>query len=281
MRGWRQAPPVVRAAPIPVPSPAWRPPHGDGRERQRTDRPVRPPPLDISEGSARKLQFGGPICVLDAYLYPPKSGRGDATVTFAETRQRDGKPIDQSSCAAALRANPRKVRRARAQSAASATTGSGSSPQPSTAGSSAASPLFPAAIRQLRIIRSPPDPLDRRSGKDPPETRIVQREQIAQLGAVSSARGAKGQVRRRRGCELVPRAHCKAIVAAIDAIADPLAKLLRDRPFQLDREVGDAAARIEPIGRGKTRGFRARRLAGIARSAPAAAPAVGFQLQLV
>jgi len=62
------------------------------------------PILDVREGNARKLQFGSPICVLDAYLYPPQSGRGEPTVTYADTRQRDGSPIDQSSCAAAIRA---------------------------------------------------------------------------------------------------------------------------------------------------------------------------------
>lgn len=99
-------PPVVRAAPIPVPQPGMAAlitvmgASANGLIAQ-----FGRPQLDISEGSARKLQFAGPICVLDAYLYPPKSGRGDATVTFAETRQRDGKPIDQSSCAAALRAS--------------------------------------------------------------------------------------------------------------------------------------------------------------------------------
>lgn len=61
------------------------------------------PMLDVSEGPARKLQFAGPICVLDAYLYPPKS-RGEAQVTYIDTRQRDGGPIDQASCLAALRA---------------------------------------------------------------------------------------------------------------------------------------------------------------------------------
>lgn len=100
-------PPVVRAAPIPVP-------HQPGMAALTTVMGQNAnglisqfgrPQLDVSEGTARKLQFAGPICVLDAYLYPPKSGRGDATVTFAETRQRDGKPIDQSSCAAALRAS--------------------------------------------------------------------------------------------------------------------------------------------------------------------------------
>lgn len=98
--------PVVRAAPIPVPQPGMAAlTTVMGASANALIGQFGRPQLDISEGSARKLQFGGPICVLDAYLYPPKSGRGDATVTFAETRQRDGKPIDQSSCAAALRAS--------------------------------------------------------------------------------------------------------------------------------------------------------------------------------
>ncbi|UZK67644.1 hypothetical protein [Sphingomonas sp. M1-B02] len=60
------------------------------------------PQLDIVEGRGRKLQFAGPICVLDAYLYPAANGRGDPTVTYLDTRQRDGGPIDQASCVAAL-----------------------------------------------------------------------------------------------------------------------------------------------------------------------------------
>lgn len=58
------------------------------------------PQLDMSEGTARKLQFAGPICVLDAYLYPQK--RGEAVVTHIDARQRDGRPIDEASCVAAL-----------------------------------------------------------------------------------------------------------------------------------------------------------------------------------
>src|SRR6516164_411928 len=53
--------------------------------------------------------------------------------------------------------------------------------------------------------------------------------------------------------ELVPRAHRQAIVAAEDAVADRGAQLARNRPLVLDGEVRDAAARIEPIGRGKRR----------------------------
>ncbi len=58
------------------------------------------PQLDLTEGSARKLQFAGPACVLDAYLYP--RGRGEAVVTHVDTRRRDGAPVDQASCVAAL-----------------------------------------------------------------------------------------------------------------------------------------------------------------------------------
>src|SRR6266516_122656 len=51
--------------------------------------------------------------------------------------------------------------------------------------------------------------------------------------------------------ELVPRAHRKAIVAAIDAVADRLAKFVRDRSLAFDGEIGNAAPCIEPVGRGK------------------------------
>jgi hypothetical protein len=64
------------------------------------------PQIDLQEGPARKLQFLGPICVLDAYLYPPASGRGEATVRHVDTRQRNGGPIDPISCAAALTRRP-------------------------------------------------------------------------------------------------------------------------------------------------------------------------------
>lgn len=60
------------------------------------------PRLDITEGRGRKLQFAGPACVLDAYLYPPAGGRGGAVVTWVDTRQRDGGPIDPARCIAAL-----------------------------------------------------------------------------------------------------------------------------------------------------------------------------------
>jgi hypothetical protein len=60
------------------------------------------PDADVIEGPARKLQFGSGICVLDAYFYPPRGGRGEPTVTHVDTRQRDGSAIDRASCIAAL-----------------------------------------------------------------------------------------------------------------------------------------------------------------------------------
>ncbi len=59
------------------------------------------PILDVREGSARKLQFAGPACVLDAYLYPPKAG-GDPIVTHVDARLPDGRDFDRASCVAAL-----------------------------------------------------------------------------------------------------------------------------------------------------------------------------------
>jgi len=59
------------------------------------------PDLDVREGSARKLQFLGPVCVLDAYLYPPRSG-AEPVVTHVDARLPDGRDIDRSSCVAAL-----------------------------------------------------------------------------------------------------------------------------------------------------------------------------------
>jgi hypothetical protein len=58
------------------------------------------PDADVREQSARKLQFQGPICVLDAYLYP--KDRGEPVVTYLDAREPDGSTIDRASCVAAL-----------------------------------------------------------------------------------------------------------------------------------------------------------------------------------
>ena len=59
------------------------------------------PDADQTEGMGRKLQFGSDICVLDAYLYPPRGG-GEPTVRHIDARQRNGAPIDRASCVSAL-----------------------------------------------------------------------------------------------------------------------------------------------------------------------------------
>lgn len=61
------------------------------------------PDLELREGPARKLQFLGPACVLDAYLYPPRSG-AEPVVTHVDARHPDGREMDRASCVAALSA---------------------------------------------------------------------------------------------------------------------------------------------------------------------------------
>lgn len=59
-----------------------------------------PADAEVREGPGRKLQFAGPICVLDAYLYP--AGSTPPRVTWVDAREPDGSPIDRASCVAAL-----------------------------------------------------------------------------------------------------------------------------------------------------------------------------------
>jgi hypothetical protein len=62
------------------------------------------PRLDIREEDARKLQWQGSACVLDAYLYPPAEG-GRARATYVDARRSDGRDVDRAACIAALRKN--------------------------------------------------------------------------------------------------------------------------------------------------------------------------------
>jgi hypothetical protein len=59
------------------------------------------PDQDVREDGARRLQFAGPFCILDAYLYPSRAG-AEPVVTYMDARQLDGKDIDRASCVAAL-----------------------------------------------------------------------------------------------------------------------------------------------------------------------------------
>jgi hypothetical protein len=52
---------------------------------------------DVREQGARKLQFGGTGCILDAYLYPPAKGR-EPLVTYVDARLPDGRDTDRAAC---------------------------------------------------------------------------------------------------------------------------------------------------------------------------------------
>jgi hypothetical protein len=62
------------------------------------------PALQIREGNSLKLQFRGPRCVMDAYLYP-YGNSGTLKVTHVDTRLPSGGDIDQAACIFSLR-NP-------------------------------------------------------------------------------------------------------------------------------------------------------------------------------
>lgn len=58
------------------------------------------PALQVREGASVKLQFRGPRCVLDAYLYP--SQNNVLRVTYVDTRAPSGVDMDQATCISAL-----------------------------------------------------------------------------------------------------------------------------------------------------------------------------------
>tara|TARA_A100001391_G_scaffold136353_2_gene95079 strand:- start:39571 stop:39831 length:261 start_codon:yes stop_codon:yes gene_type:complete len=58
--------------------------------------------LDVAEGDMRKLQFAGPACVLDVFLYPLRPN-SEPVATWVEARRAsDGAAVDRAACARAL-----------------------------------------------------------------------------------------------------------------------------------------------------------------------------------
>lgn len=56
------------------------------------------PRIDLAEGDARKLQFAGPTCVLDIYLYP-LAAAAEPTATHVAARLRQGgAPAEPGAC---------------------------------------------------------------------------------------------------------------------------------------------------------------------------------------
>ena len=60
-----------------------------------------PADLDAREGNARRLQFTGAACILDAYLYPPDRG-GEPEASYVDARTPQGEDMDRASCVSAL-----------------------------------------------------------------------------------------------------------------------------------------------------------------------------------
>jgi hypothetical protein len=58
------------------------------------------PRLHIRNGDGTKLQFAGPACVLDAYLYP--QGNAAPRVTHIEARNLQGSDVSAQSCVYAI-----------------------------------------------------------------------------------------------------------------------------------------------------------------------------------
>ena len=62
-----------------------------------------PPRLEVLEGDARKLQWSGAACVLDASLYPSAPGREPVATYLDARRPSDAQDVDRAACIAALR----------------------------------------------------------------------------------------------------------------------------------------------------------------------------------
>ena len=76
---------------------------------------------------------------------------------------------------------------------------------------------------------------------------LVPGEQFGQLYGIEAVPGSEVSLGRPHG-ELVPRAYQLAIVAAVNPVADQRSQLGRYAPFQFNREVRNAATRIELVG---------------------------------
>lgn len=100
--------PARPAAPRPAPRPAPQVQVAPGLEgiigadTAQLSRLFGTPRLDIREDDARKLQWSGEACILDAFLYPARPGAAP-TATYVETRRGDGRDTDRAACIAALR----------------------------------------------------------------------------------------------------------------------------------------------------------------------------------
>lgn len=56
----------------------------------------------VREGDGTKMQFAGPNCVLDAYLYPNPNGGGAPRVTHTDARNFQGVAVSVRDCIASI-----------------------------------------------------------------------------------------------------------------------------------------------------------------------------------
>lgn len=99
--GDRPAPRTYRDAEVASATPAHRSGTLEGRDAALLTRMFGAPRLDRREGPAHVLQFANGQCVLDAYLYPPRSG-AEPVVTHVDVRSSDGANADPATCISAL-----------------------------------------------------------------------------------------------------------------------------------------------------------------------------------
>lgn len=99
----KTTPPPVRPAPNPyLGASPGAPVDIAGKDARALTSLFGQPRLDVREGTGRKLQFVNDRCVLDAYLYAPRTG-SEAVVTYAEARDRAGVDMAATACSALLR----------------------------------------------------------------------------------------------------------------------------------------------------------------------------------
>jgi hypothetical protein len=100
-----------RPAATPTPQPVAPPPVASSQHDHRTVNGMTAgeliqhfgrPRLQIVEGEGTKLQFAGPNCVLDVYLYPPSGSSGTPRATYIEARNLQGVDVSAQSCAASI-----------------------------------------------------------------------------------------------------------------------------------------------------------------------------------
>src|SRR5438093_8265591 len=109
--------------------------------------------------------------------------------------------------------------------------------QPAQRRDQVGAPALAGGYRGVADHPAATDPLDRGPGKDLTKARIVECKEVGERRGDKLGAGHKRLVAARAVGKAIPGADCQAIVAAIDAIADRLAKLVRDRPFVPDGKI--------------------------------------------